>query len=165
MATAYAAISAASAGITMFIMSGVHGGQFQSVYPAGYEAWIMLVGAFSGAMALYLTRSWMGMFGKLGVARALFGGCAMALIAALIAGTLIVPVYGTFFAPILVVAAVGLKPWLGVAWFAVVLMAHALLQRRASDLRMAALAADNSAIGQLSPMSRANLYPRHKQMH
>ncbi|KJZ20505.1 hypothetical protein TW80_06890 [Loktanella sp. S4079] len=161
----YAAVSATSSGIAMFIMSGVHGGQFQSVYPAGYEIWVALAGAISGALALYLTRGWLGLFGKIGLARAVFGACAMALIAALIAGTLIMPVYGTFFAPILVVAAVGLKPWLGVAWMAVVLMAHAMFVRRATELRIEALTADDSAVGQLSPLSQANLYRRRSHMH
>ena len=164
LATAYAGVSATSAGIMMFVMAGVKGGQLQSVYPAGYEIWIIMAGAISGAIALYLTRGWMGLSGGLGIARALFGGCATALIASLIGGTLIVPVYGTFFAPIMVVAAFGLKPWLAVAWFAVILAAHGLLMRRLSELREAALAADDSAIGQLSPMSQANLYPKHKHL-
>jgi hypothetical protein len=165
LATAYAAVGATSAGMTYFVMTGSHATDLHARYPFGTEAGVVLVGALSGLIALHLTRRWMGMPGKLGVARAVVGGCAMALVAAVIAGTLIAPISGTFFAPIMLVAAFGLKPWLAGAWFMVVLMAHGLLARRAKGLREVARVVDDTAIGQLSALSQANLYHNRNHLH
>ncbi|MCG3268821.1 hypothetical protein, partial [Yoonia sp. I 8.24] len=152
-ATAYAAIGATSAGMTLFVMSGSNTSEVLTRSPFGTEIGIVLTGAVSGLIALFMTRRWMGMPGKLGAARALVGGCAMALVAAVIAGTLIAPLSGTVFAPIMLVAAFGLKPWLAGAWFMVVLMAHGLLARRAKGLRQVTRKTDSTAIGQLSALS------------
>ncbi|MDO6589070.1 hypothetical protein DS901_04565 [Loktanella sp. D2R18] len=165
LATAYAAIGATSAGMTLFVMSGNNAADVLARSPLGTEAGIVLTGAVSGLIALYLTRRWMGMPGKLGVARAMVGGCAMALVAAVIAGTLIAPLSGTVFAPIMLVAAFGLKPWLAAAWFGVVLMAHGLLARRTKGLREVTRKTDSTAIGQLSALSQANLYHKRNHLH
>jgi hypothetical protein len=165
LATAYAAVGATSAGMTLFVMTGNGTGDLQARYPLGTEAGVVAVGALSGLIALFLTRRWMGMPGKLGFARAVVGGSVMALVAAMIVGTFIAPFSGTFVAPVMLVAAVGLKPWLAGAWFMVVLMAHALLARRAQGLRNVTLPTDGTAIGQLSALSQANLYHKRKHLH
>ena len=165
IATAYAAVGATSAGMTLFVVTRSGSSDLQALYPYGTQAGVVMTGAISGLIALFLTRRWMGMPGKLGLARAAVGGCVMALVAAVIAGTLISPLYGTFFAPIMLVAAFGAKPWLAAAWFMVVLLAHGLAVRRAKDLRNVTRVTDNTAIGQLSALSQANLYHKRNHLH
>ena len=59
--------------------------------------------------------------GALGLARAIVGSVAVAILAAIVAGTLIVPLYGTVYGPLLIVSEFIAKPWLAVAWFGVLI--------------------------------------------
>ena len=163
LAMAYGAMSAMSAGMTMLIMSDVT--TAIPVTIVGYETWVAIVGAFSGALALYATRNWMSLAGRLGTLRAMVGGCISAFLAAVIAGTLIVPFYGTLFAPVLLLTAFTVKPYLVLAWFGIVMMAHLLLVRHDIELRRAAREEDLSAIGQLSDLSKAQLYPKRRRLN
>ncbi|SFR43225.1 hypothetical protein SAMN04488005_1878 [Yoonia tamlensis] len=165
LATAYAAIGATSAGMTYLLTS--HGGNVDVLARSlfGTDAGLVMVGGLSGIIALHISRRWLGLSGWVGGARAIFGGCVMALVAAMIAGTLIAPLSGTFFAPIMVIAAFGMKPWLAVAWGLVVLMVHVLLVRRANDMRRMTQLADIAAVSQLSALSQAQFYRKRNHLH
>lgn len=158
---AYAAVIAMTAGITMLIMSGLEGPGAIPDEPTLYVFWTIFSGALSGGVALYLARGWMGKLGAMGVARAVVGSVAVALIAAVVAGTLIFPVYGTFYAPVLVLTEFLMKPWLAVAWFAVSIGAHYLMIVLSEERAFGTgRSAKHSATARLSTLSRAQLYHR-----
>jgi hypothetical protein len=158
---AYAAVIAMTAGITMMVMSGLEGPGAIPDEATLYVFWAILSGAISGGIALYLARGWLGNLGAMGVARAFVGSVAVALIAAVAAGTLIMPLYGTFYAPVLLITAFISKPWLAMAWFAVTIGAHymmiVLTEERAFGTGRSAR---RSATERLSTLSRAQLYNR-----
>jgi hypothetical protein len=159
---AFAAVIAVSAGLSFFIMSGVEGAPALPAEPTTYTAWIIGAGALSGFFALFAARGYMGGFGVLGLLRAIVGSTAAGIIAAAIAGTLIMPVYGTFFAPVIVATEFLAKPWLAIAWYAVMIAAHYLMQILA-DERVWGYTRETSsrpASSQLSQLTRSQLYNR-----
>ncbi len=160
-AMACAAIIAMAAGLAVLVMSGVEGEAAISPGSSAYVYWITFSGAASAGIALFAARGWLGQTGAMGLARAIVGSTAVALLAAIIAGTLIAPVYGTFYAPVLVATEFVARPWLVVAWYGILLGAHymmiALHEERAFGLHRSA---HRSAASQLSSLSRANLYNR-----
>ena len=158
---AYAAVIAMTAGITMMIMSGLEGPSAIPDEPTLYVFWAIFSGALSGGVALYLARGWMGKLGAMGVARAFVGSVAVALIAAVIAGTLVFPLYGTFYAPVLMITAFITKPWLAFAWFAVTIGAHYMMIVLSEERAFGTgRSAKRSATERLSTLSRAQLYHR-----
>ncbi len=162
LALAYAAIIAMSAGITILIMSGVQGANAIPPEPTWFDTWVILSGALSGGVALYLARGWMGAQGAIGFVRAGVGAIAVGLLAALIAGTLIMPLYGTVFGPIMLVTEFLARPWLAVSWFAVAFAAHALIARWTAERAWGlGRGADRGAVSQLSRLSQVNLYRKN----
>ena len=158
---AYGAIVAMSAGITILIMSKIDGTNLVWADQQWFSQWIILSGALSGGIALALARGWMGMEGALGLARAIVGTTAMALIAAMTAGLLIDPLIGVVYGPVLLATEFLAKPWLATAWMVVGLFVH-YMQLRARRERDASYIASKSprAMTQLSQLSQQNLYRR-----
>ncbi|WP_090206326.1 hypothetical protein [Yoonia litorea] len=161
-AVAYAIVVSVAAGLTMYVMAGV---ESVDALPAGqsfYSVWTLISGVIGGALALYAARGWLGERGTFGWMRALVGGTAAALIAAVIAGTLISPVYGTFYAPVMLATEFMENPTIGLGWYAAILVAHHLM----SSLRYEGETWDYPAqddephevTSPLSSLSRANLY-------
>lgn len=158
---AYGVVIAMTAGITILVMSDVNGPKAIPDDPSFYVFWIIFAGALSGGIALFVARGWMGRSGALGLARAVVGSIAIAVVAAVIAGSLIFPLYGTFYAPILLVSAFIAKPWLAVAWFVVLLGAHYLMcVMHAEKASGFGRDQDQRATSQLSRLSQAQLYRR-----
>ena len=158
---AYAAVIAMTAGITMLIMSGVEGASAIPAEPSFYAFWVIFSGALSGGVALFAARGWMGKPGTFGFARALVGSVAVAVVAAISAGTLIQPFDGTFYAPMMLLTEFIDKPWLAVAWFAVLLGAHYMMTLIVEERALGqGRAAQHRATSQLSDLSRAQLYHR-----
>lgn len=159
LAVAFGAVVAMSAGITILVMSGLEGENAIPPEPTWYDNWVIFAGALSGGIALYLARGWMGMQGYVGFARAAVGSVAVALGAAVIAGTLILPLYGTIFGPIMVVTQFLDLPLLALSWFAVTMAAHALIGRWREERALGyGRGADRGAVTQLSRLSQINLY-------
>jgi hypothetical protein len=158
---AYGAVIAMTAGITLLIMSGVEGANAIPTDPSFYTFWIIFAGALSGGASLYAAHGWMGQPGGFGLARAMVGSLAVAFVAALIAGTMILPIYGTFYAPVMLITEFIDKPWLALAWFVVLMGAHymmtIILEERALGYGRGA---DHRATSQLSKLSQAQLYHR-----
>lgn len=154
-------IVALTALVTVLVMMGLEAPYTLQLTASNAMYWVVCAGALSGAIALYLARGWMGAIGALGFARAIVGSLAIAVIASIVAGTLIEPAGGTFYAPILMVSAFIAQPWIAAIWFAGVLGAHYLMASVQDDLdygysgRTGRLATD-----ELSSLSRVNLYRR-----
>ncbi|WP_108814703.1 hypothetical protein [Loktanella sp. Alg231-35] len=162
VALAYAAVIAMSAGISVLIMTGIEGPAALGAERSLYVFWVIFSGAIGGGVALLAARGWMGNAGVLGFARAFVGAIAVAFLASLIAGTMIFPLYGTFYAPVILLTEVIAKPWLGIAWFAILIGAHymmtAITEERALGYSRAA--SHRPATSRLSTLSRAQLYHR-----
>lgn len=159
--SAYAVVIAISAGLSMLVMSGVEGPRGIPQQPSLYVFWIIFSGALSGGISLFIARGWIGSAGALGFARACVGAIAVAIIGAVIAGTLIVPVYGTFYGPFLLLSAFIAKPWLALAWFAALLGAHHLMVILTEEVAFGAgRTAQRRASSQLSALTQAQLYRR-----
>ncbi len=158
---AYAAVIAMTAGVAMFVMSGVTGDAAISANNSMYVFWIIFSGALSGGVALYAAHGWLGKNGAMGWARALVGSFAVAIIASIIAGTLISPLYGTFYAPVLLATEFVAKPWLAAAWVGILMGAHHLMTIIAEERAFGVgRSAGQSASARLSTLSRAQLYHR-----
>ena len=97
----------------------------------------------------------------MGLARAIVGTTAMALIAAMTAGLLIDPLIGVVYGPVLLATEFLAKPWLATAWMVVGLFVH-YMQLRARRERDPSYIASKSprAMPQLSQLSQQNLYRR-----
>ncbi len=159
--SAYAIVIAISAGLSMLVMTGVEGPRGIPQEPSLYVLWIIFAGALSGGISLFIARGWMGRPGALGIARAIVGSIAVAIIGAVLAGTLILPVYGTFYGPFLLLSAFIAKPWIAIAWFAALLGAHYLMVVLTEEIAYGAgRSAQRSASSQLSALTRAQLYRR-----
>lgn len=160
---AYAAVVAMTAGMTIFIMSGVDGDLLIWGDKSWFSYWVILAGALSGAIGLALSRGWMGGEGILGTLRAIVGGVAMPGISAMAAGLLINPVLGIVHGPVLAMTEFLDQPWLALAWFIGIAGAHVLLviarREREDDF---ARSGGGLAVGQLSRLSQVNLYQRSR---
>ena len=161
-AAAFAIVMIVSGGLTVFVMAGVNRDMGAAVGSLPLSGWTVLAGAIGGALALYAARGWLGSLGVLGWLRAFVGGIAAALIASVIAGTLISPLYGTFYAPVLLATQFIQLPLLAVGWFAAVFGAHHLMtileQERFVGSGEGEISRDMTA--SLSALSRVNLYHR-----
>jgi hypothetical protein len=157
----YAALIAMSAGMTILIMSGIEGDNLFWSGKSWFSQWVIFAGALSGGISLVLARGWMGLEGSLGVFRALVGSIAIAIMAAMVAGLLIDPLFGVVYGPVLLLTEFMAKPWLAAAWLIVAMGVH-VLQLIAARERGAMLSPRGSvsAVSQLSQLSQDNLYKR-----
>jgi len=145
--------------ITMIVMAGVEGEAAIPSEPSRYAAWTVFSGAFGGAVALYAGRGWLGLPGALGFTRAVVGSFAVALIGASIAGALILPIYGAFYAPIMMMTEFVERPVIAALWLAVLLAAHYMLMPR-SEMTAAQKRAAGLSDSELSPLTQAQFYSR-----
>jgi hypothetical protein len=158
---AYGAVIAMTAGITLLIMSGVDGANAIPTDPSFYTFWIIFAGALSGGVSLYAARGWIGRPGGLGLARAVVGSISVAIVASLIAGTMIAPIDCTFYALVILITEFIAKPWLALAWFVVLIGAHYLMMIIAEERALGiGRGGDHRATAQLSKLSQAQLYHR-----
>jgi len=156
---AYAAVMAMTAGIAMLIMGNVEEGA--ATVSSAQLLWIIAAGAAAGGVSLFAARGWMGQPRVLGFARAFVGCLVIAFLASLIAGTLIRPLYGTFYAPVLVVDAFISMPWLAALWFGILMGAHYLLAQLNEERALGIGRSPRRATAELSRLSQTNLYSRH----
>ena len=158
---AYAAVMAMAAGFTVFVMSGIEGSAGILRTPTLYTAWVIGAGALGGGLGLFSARGCMGQPHAMGWARAIVGSTAVALIASVVAGTFILPVYGTIYAPVMLMTATLAAPWLAAMWYATVLGAHYLMISRSQEVALSQVNEEKRyASYQLSSLTRANFYER-----
>ena len=159
-ALAYAIVMSVSAGLTVFVLAGIEGVASLPADGSYYSVWTAIAGVIGGAFALYAARGWLGLPGAFGWVRALVGGTAAALIAAVIAGSLIMPIYGTFYAPVMLATEFVEFPLLALGWFGAIFVAHSLMTSLKQERTWGYNEADvnRELTAQLSPISRVNLY-------
>lgn len=162
-ALAYGIVMSVAAGLTVYVMAGVEGVAVLPVDPAFYSIWTVIAGVLGGAFALYAARGWLGLRGVLGWIRAAIGGMAAALIASVIAGSLIMPLYGTFYAPVMLATKFMELPILAAGWFAAIFVAHYLMTALKEERSWEYVEEEGTPTeltSGLSPLSRVNLYHR-----
>ncbi len=103
-----------------------------------FEWWVIVAGATGAVLALKASRKFLGQSGPMGAVNALWGGLYLSLVGSLIAGTLVLPVYGTMFGPFsLAITLIG-APILAAAWLSSVLLVHVMLVAHKDELQHAA---------------------------
>jgi hypothetical protein len=123
-----------------------------------YDIWMICASALAGFAALMISRGWIGMPGMLGIIRACFGALVMLVLASLIGGSLIMPIYGTVYAPFIVLSAFIANPLWAVFWCGGVVAAHWVLAQ-SEQKRLAILSEqERQAQSSLSPLSQAYFY-------
>jgi len=157
----YVVVILLAAIVSIGVMAGLDAPYTLQLAPTTFLYWVGISGGIGGGVALYFAQGWMGNRGLFGLARAVVGSIAVAIMAAIIVGTLTVPFEGTIYAPLELLSAFLAKPWLAVIWFAGMFGAHYLMlvleEERAFGVGRTAY---RRATEQLSPLSRANLYHR-----
>ncbi len=123
-----------------------------------YDLWMAVAPALGGLASYLIARGWIGAPGLLGTVRACFGAVVMLTLAALIGGSLIMPVYGTFYAPFIVLTAFLAAPLLAVVWGGGILAAHWILLREDTRRRAILSEQEEQAQSSLSPLSQAYFY-------
>lgn len=94
--------------------------------PGLYDLWVVLAGATGAVAALWHLRARFGMPGLAGAGRAVVAAVILTLGAAIVAGTLILPPWGTMFGPFLLLVSLAAVPLLGLCWLAALAAAHLL---------------------------------------
>ncbi|MCB5197652.1 hypothetical protein LGQ03_00210 [Loktanella sp. TSTF-M6] len=92
------------------------------------DGWFVLCGVFGALAGLYFARRWMGSTGRFGPCRAFCGMIIVTFMAALVGGSLMLPLYGTMFGPMLFVLMLIEKPVLAFTWIAMLLLADKLIR-------------------------------------
>ncbi|RYH02702.1 hypothetical protein EU805_08775 [Salipiger sp. IMCC34102] len=107
------------------------------------DAWCAASGAIGGILSFYIGRRWLGRSGAVGAIRALCAVVWIGCLTALIAGTLILPGYGTMFGPMLFGTVILARPALFLAWSCGLILSHLLVREwRMERLRFAERAAN-----------------------
>lgn len=92
-----------------------------------FEWWVCIAGALGAVLALHASERHLGNKGAEGALRAIWGAFYLSLVGSLVAGTLVLPVFGTMFGPFtLAITLIG-APILAAAWLSAVLLAHLTL--------------------------------------
>lgn len=86
--------------------------------PGLYDLWVVLAGAVGAVGALWQLRHRFGFPGAAGLGRAALAAAILTLGAAIVAGTLILPPWGTMFGPFLLIVTCAAVPLLGLCWLA-----------------------------------------------
>lgn len=96
--------------------------RFEHVY--FYDVWALLSGAVGASLGLFLGRRWMGRPGVKGACCAMVGALAITFTAALIGGSLALPIYGTMFGPLAVVSTFYEVPIAALLWLSMIYLCH-----------------------------------------
>lgn len=90
--------------------------------------WTIFAGCIGGAVGFWVSyERWFGYAGIAGWMSALIGALVVSGIGSVIAGTLILPLYGTMFGPLQLIMMIIAYPSLGAIWLGMLLCAHGLL--------------------------------------
>ena len=125
------------AGLAKAVVAQIHDTSLLDKW-SGLSTWCAISGAFGAVSALYLGRAWLGQPGAVGTLRALAGIVVVSGLAALVAGTLILPGYGTMFGPMLLALNILDHPALALGWAYALILAHMLFREYRAERRRVA---------------------------
>ena len=121
----YLGVSAVGAFLAFFAGLTLEGAATLATFPDLYDIWLALSGAIGAASALSMGRRFLGRSDLLGAVQVLLVFPMITLIAALIAGSLALPIYGTMFGPLALVTTLISNPFLAGVWITAIFGAHA----------------------------------------
>lgn len=90
----------------------------------GYHLWVILAGMLGAPAGLAIAVHNHGHRGAAGLARLVWGIVSGSFIAALIGGSLALPIYGTMFGPMLLGLVFAASPWLALLWLGAFVLTH-----------------------------------------
>ena len=93
-----------------------------------YRIWIVAVSLSGGYMALRIASDLFGHCGVRGVAKAIVGGLWFTALVGLIAGSFMLPVFGTMFGPFAIVMLIIGSPWAASMWIAGLWSIHLMMR-------------------------------------
>jgi hypothetical protein len=161
LVSAYLAVVTMSVAVTITVMAGIEGRGAVPAEPSLYAVWTIVAGAIGGGVSLFAARGWLGQSGAMGYARAFVGCLVATLTGAVMAGVLIMPVYGAIYAPVFLITEFTESPPLAIIWVAVYLGVHYLMVPQAPQQTNEYQASKTRfANPGLSPLTRAQLYHR-----
>ncbi len=124
---AYIGVGLFGAGLSFNVVNTLGGGQ-EIIRSLGLlDLWMILAGALGAMGALFSTWDRFGHPGWKGAKRATWGFPLLSIAAAVMAGTLALPGYGTMFGPFAAGLAFVQVPLLLIFWMAIVLASHLLI--------------------------------------
>lgn len=98
-----------------------------------YGIWVFVAGGVGALVALQASIRLFGGRGFLGATSAIWGSIYLSVIGSLVAGTLILPIYGTMFGPLTLVGTLADTPLFALAWSLVLFFVHiSMMERRES---------------------------------
>ncbi|NDV01583.1 hypothetical protein [Pseudoroseicyclus tamaricis] len=128
VALALATLAAVGAAVALRVAVQLNG--FEPLRP-GYGLWVATAGGIGAASGLWVVRRHYGHSGARGALRFGWGLVMGSVVAALLAGTLVLPLYGTMFGPFALLTALAGAPALALLW----LLAFARFHRSMIDWR------------------------------
>jgi len=121
---AYLIIALFGAGLAFLVVNRL-GGSDVIIRPLGaYDFWVIFSGALGAILGVISSRKWFGKKGMSGVMNVAVGVPLISFLAAIYAGTLALPVYGTMFGPLALAVTFYESPLLMIMWGWTLLCVH-----------------------------------------
>ncbi|MFN3663989.1 hypothetical protein [Yoonia sp.] len=158
VAFAYACFAVMSAGVGVFVLRSSGYFPVSGAVTGIYDYWMLLATLLAGPLSLRLARGWIGYPGVLGNMRALIGCCVGLFLASVIGGTMIMPLYGTIQAPLMVLTGILVQPLIGVIWFVGVMLVHRVIVQADAARQAWVRLKQQEAMSALSPLSQTYFY-------
>lgn len=119
----------------------------------GFEYWIIIVSFCTGAAVFLFNVDRMGRPGWKGCATCIYGVCRMVFFGALIGGTIMLPVHGTIYAPVIIMSVALETPMDLLIWFVEICVCHKLIMDWRNEKRAEAvqIMASEKITGGLAP--------------
>lgn len=126
--TALVGVSFLSAIIAFQVVTRLSAGSHGVSSFTGFDIWAIIAGCVGGGVAFTLSyRRWFGFAGWRGFGSAVCGGIAVSFVGSLIAGTMVLPFYGTMFGPFQLIISMITSPLLCLLWWTNLISAHLLI--------------------------------------
>ncbi|MBS1303796.1 hypothetical protein [Loktanella sp. SALINAS62] len=126
---AWVAVSALGGFLAYTLVSNIAGTHALMRVFGTTEWWFVGCGVFGAMAGLYCARHWIGVTGRYALVKAFCGIVIVSFMGALIGGSLMLPLYGTMFGPMLFAMMLVENPVLALVWIVVLIAAHILISR------------------------------------
>lgn len=123
---AYIALGLVGAALSFLIALRIGRSSFMARGPDLYDLWLAVSGMAGACLALRYGAGRFGHPGTQGLRRALQGMVIVTLLAPVLAGTLVLPLYGTMFGPLALAVTFAGSPFVALIWFATLAGVHLL---------------------------------------
>lgn len=119
---AYFAMIVVSALSAVLVVAHLDGGTLVAPWP--YLAWVVACGGLGGLAAMRMVRDRIGLPGPRGIVGSISAAVVATVVIGIVAGSLMLPIYGTMFGPFSLVVTLLASPGLAVAWIGCFVLVH-----------------------------------------